>query len=164
MLLCDVNCASMSSKIPKCRVPNNLLLPQKKKLVLQAVADGGMKLDIARHFEIPPSTLSIILKKKDEIMASSSSDLGYGREQGNFQYWRRAWSFQCQQGNIPVRGIILWEKTSSYASTLGITNIRVSDGWFVRFKKKINITFKKECREKASVDLMFQWWWMRLVF
>lgn len=143
----------MSSKITKRSVHKTLSLAEKK--IIQAVADGEKKLNVARRFEIPPSTLTSILKKKDAIMSSSSSDSRLRQKAGEFPQLEQclvSWFSQCCQQNVPVSGVMMREKAKSYAESLGINNFRASDGWFDRCKRRHHITFKKVCGESASVE------------
>lgn len=44
------------------------------------------------------------------------------------------------------------EKAKTFAARLGLHNFKASEGWFDRFKKRHNITFKKIWSESASVS------------
>ena len=61
---------SESSKCLMCGIKmnsrkNKCLSKGEKKRVIQAVEEGQVKKDVAKQFGISPSTLSMILKKKD---------------------------------------------------------------------------------------------------
>lgn len=62
------------------------------------------------------------------------------------------WFIQCRSNNMPIGGALMREKANKFAETLGISNFRASDGWFDRFKKRNNISFRKTCGESTAVD------------
>lgn len=110
---------------------------------------------MAKRFKIPPSTLTSILHRKDFIAATPSNSVKKRQKAGGFPELEKAlvtWFSQCRQQNVPVSGILMKEKAKIYAEKLGIRDFRASDGWFDRFKKRNNITFRKICGESASVD------------
>ncbi|KAK9685242.1 CENP-B N-terminal DNA-binding domain [Popillia japonica] len=134
---------------------NKCLSIREKKEIIQAVSDGEKKINVAKRFKIPPSTLTSILHRKDFIAATPSNSVKKRQKAGGFTKLEKAlmtWFSQCRQQNVLVSGILMKEKAKIYAEKLGIRDFRASDGWFDRFKKGNNITFRKICGESASVD------------
>lgn len=116
---------------------------------------GTLKKDVAKQFNILPSTLSMILRNKDRITGSVSSGERKRSRQGEFPHLEEAlvkWIRQCRGQNIPVGGFMLKEKAKSFAQTLRIEGFAASEGWLSNFKNRHGITFKKICGESASVD------------
>ncbi|GFY18995.1 uncharacterized protein TNCV_3876831 [Trichonephila clavipes] len=84
-----------------------------KKKVIESVEEGERKVDVAKAFEIPLSSLSTILKNKEKIFCASSSRGRKRVSKGNFPC--------LEQGqNIPMGGSSLKEKTKAFAKELGI--------------------------------------------
>ncbi|CAH2096716.1 unnamed protein product [Euphydryas editha] len=141
---------------------NKCLSISEKKRVIQAVEDGQLKKDVAKQFGILPSTLSMILKKKNYIMGSALITSRKRSRQGKFPCLEECllkWIRQCRGKNIPIGGFMLKEKAKSFAQSLGIEGFAASEGWLSNFKNRNGITFKKICRKTTSVDVSIcsQW-------
>ena len=85
-----------------------------KKQVIEAVAGGGKKKDIALQFHIPASTLSTILKQKDRLAEITPHGSRKRESEGEFPQIEECLKTfsQCRQENIPIGGPILKEKAS----------------------------------------------------
>ncbi|GFT80562.1 uncharacterized protein TNCV_5122701 [Trichonephila clavipes] len=103
-----------------------------KKKVIESVEEGERKVDVAKEFEVPLSSLSTIQKNKEKIFSASSS--------------------RCRGQNIPMGGSLLKEKAKAFAKELGIV-FSASEGWLTNFKKRNGIVFKK-CAGKAQVSTL----------
>lgn len=141
---------------------NKCLSISEKKRVIQAVEDGQLKKDVAKQFGILPSTLSMILKKKDYITGCALIASRKRSRQGEFPRLEECllkWIRQCRGQNIPIGGFMLKEKAKSFAQSFGIEGFVASEGWLSNFKSRHSITFKKICGESASVDISIcsQW-------
>ena len=146
----------MNSKKKKCLSINE------KKRVIQAVEDGQLKKEVAKHFGILPSTLSMILKNKDRITGSALDASRKRSRLGEFPRLEECllkWIRQCRGQNVPVGGFMLKEKAKFFANSLKIKEFAASEGWLTNFKNRHGITFKKICGESASVDISIcsQW-------
>ncbi|GFX06753.1 tigger transposable element-derived protein 4 [Trichonephila clavipes] len=130
--------------------------------VIESVEEGERKVDVAKAFEIPLSSLSTILKNKEKIFSTSSSRVRKRVSKGNFprleQQCLVSWMRQCRGQNIPMGGSLLKEKPKTFAKELGIEFL-ASEGWLRNFKKRKGIVFKKMCLESSSVDInVFSKW------
>ncbi|CAF4892051.1 unnamed protein product [Pieris macdunnoughi] len=134
---------------------NKCLSISEKKRVIQAVEDGQYKKDVAKQFGILPSTLSMILKKKDYITGSAFIANRKRSRQGDFPRLEEClikWIHQCRGQNLPIGGLMLKEKAKSIAQSFGIEGFAASEGWLSNFKNRHGITFNKICGESDSVD------------
>ncbi|GFW43487.1 uncharacterized protein TNCV_4768401 [Trichonephila clavipes] len=116
-----------------------------KKKVIESVEEGERKVDEAKAFEIPLSSLSTILKNKEKIFSASSSRVRKCVSKGNFPHLKQclvSLMRQCQGQNIPMGGSLLKEKAKAFAKELGI-EFSASEGWLTKFKKRNGIVFKK---------------------
>ncbi|KAF6202960.1 hypothetical protein GE061_003368 [Apolygus lucorum] len=119
---------------------------EKKKLI-EAVENGARKTDVAKTFGIPPSTLSNILKKKEEIYEFVGRVPEGGRKR--FRPCRfpqveeslMTWMSECRHQNIPVGGGSLKSRAKSIAASFGIEDFNASEGWLDNFKKRHGISF-----------------------
>jgi len=115
-----------------------------KYQIIQAVEKNDKsKVKIAKAFEIPPSTLSTILKCKDTILnAYNSSDFGFSRkkmrialhqdiEEALFQWFKGV----CDK-NIPISGPTLAAKADELVIRLGHTDITANHNWVERSKQR----------------------------
>ncbi|GFV64537.1 tigger transposable element-derived protein 4 [Trichonephila clavipes] len=131
-----------------------LTISEKQK-VIESVEEGERKVNVAKAFEIPLSSLSIILKNKEKIFSASSSRVRKRVKKGNFPHLEQclvSWMRQCRGQNIPMGGSLLKEKAKAFTKELGI-EFSASKGWLTNFKKRNGIVFKKMCRESSSVNI-----------
>ena len=132
----------------------NSLTFEKKEKILQAVARGGEKKDIALEFGIAPSTLSTFIGNKDAILANGSSKVKKRNKKVDFQELDNCvlkWLNQCRQNRISISGKDLQDKASVFANSLGRPDFKCSNGWLDKFKKRHDICFRKICGESGSV-------------
>ncbi|GFX26433.1 uncharacterized protein TNCV_950311 [Trichonephila clavipes] len=128
-----------------------LTISEKQK-VIESVEKGDRKVDVAKAFEIPLSSLSTIQKNKEKIFSASSSRVRKRVSKGNFPRLEQclvSWMRQCRGQNIPMGGSLLKEKAKELAKELGI-EFSASEGWLTNFKKMNGIVFKKMCGESSS--------------
>ncbi|GFX87026.1 uncharacterized protein TNCV_2636661 [Trichonephila clavipes] len=105
---------------------------------MESVEEGERKVDVAKAFEIPLSSLSTILKNKEKIFSASSSRVRKRVSKGNFPRLEQCLASlmrQCRGQNIPMSGSLLKEKTKAFAKELGI-EFSASEGWLTNFKKR----------------------------
>ncbi|GFV09524.1 major centromere autoantigen B [Trichonephila clavipes] len=122
----------MSFKKYKC-----LTISEKQK-VIGLVEEGERKVDVAKAFEIPLSSLSTILKNKEKIFSAPSSRVRKRVSKGNFPRIEQclvSWMRQCRGQNIPMGGSLLMEKPKAFAKELGIEFL-ASERWLSNFKKR----------------------------
>ncbi|GFU73917.1 major centromere autoantigen B [Trichonephila clavipes] len=149
--LWDYKQENMENKCKQVVITKNL---QRKK-VIESVEEGERKVDIAKAFEIPLSSLSTILKNKEKIFSAFLSRVRKRVSKGNFPRLEQclvSWMRQCQGQNIPMSGSLLKEKTKAFARELGI-EFSASEGWLTNFKKRNGKVFKK-CAGKDRVSTL----------
>ncbi|GFW04236.1 tigger transposable element-derived protein 4 [Trichonephila clavipes] len=131
-----------------------LTISEKQK-VIESVEEGESKVDVAKAFEIPLSSLSTILKNKEKIFSASWNRVRKRVSKGNFPRLEQclvSWMRQCRGQNIPMGGSLLKEIPKAFAKELGI-EFSASEGGLTNFKKRNEIVFKKMCGESSSVDI-----------
>ncbi|XP_052221853.1 tigger transposable element-derived protein 6-like [Dreissena polymorpha] len=62
------------------------------------------------------------------------------------------WFKTARSQGIPLSGPMLQEKALFYASELGVTDLKASNGWLGRFRERHNINFAAVCGESNSVN------------
>lgn len=133
----------------------NVLSISDKVRLIQLVEKGDRKkCEIANEFNIPPNTLSSIIKQKEKIMKFNCGNMKKMRMTPylDIDECLLKWFTQCRDKNIPLNGTILLEKANEYAQKLGHTNFKASSGWLTNWKKRHDVVFRTVCGEKASVD------------
>ncbi|XP_039275806.1 tigger transposable element-derived protein 6-like [Nilaparvata lugens] len=129
-----------------------------KRKVLKFIEENPhkKKVDIAKEFNIPPTTLSTILRNKnryeDEGGLSGQCKRAKPAELQDVETAVMLWLKQCRDKNVSISGPILQEKAQQFAEQLGHNSFRASNGWLDCFKKRNEVTFKKVCGESGSVD------------
>jgi transposase-like protein len=128
--------------------------------IVEAEKGSKSKCDIAKDFNIPPSTLSTWLKQSDKIKAAmQTSDFSHARKRMRSALHKDLdeacliWFKSARTQNIPLSGPILCGKADELAQKLGHTDFKASNGWLNRFKQRHGITFMKVCGEANSVNL-----------
>lgn len=147
---------------PYCKMEKRKLkiLTIREKVKIISQIDGGKrKIDVAREFNIPPSTLTAILKKKEKILLKSRTS-----ENLNIKKIRNTTHQQLEEAvmlfidqsrslNIPLTGAIIQQKAKIYADKLGVINFKASDGWLSKLKKRHNIVLKIMSGESHDVNM-----------
>lgn len=136
-----------------------------KLKIIKLVGEGKRKKkDIAADFNIPCSTLSTILKNKEEIQQSAiEGNLKCRRKRNaelkDVEECMIKWFKQCREKNITLGGPLMREKAEQFARSLGHIDFKASNGWLENFKKRHNISFKKVCGESGAVndDVVVDW-------
>ncbi|XP_046680817.1 tigger transposable element-derived protein 4-like [Homalodisca vitripennis] len=129
-----------------------------KLKIIKLVGEGKRKKkDIAVDFNIPCSTLSTILKNKEEIQQRAIEGNLKCKRKRNAEFkdveeCMIKWFKQCREKNITLGGPLIREKAEHFARSLGHIEFKASNGWLENFKKRHNIFFKKVCGESGAVD------------
>ncbi|KAL4103217.1 hypothetical protein QTP88_010050 [Uroleucon formosanum] len=134
-----------------------LTIAEKVNIISEVTKSGKQKNEIAKQFNIPPSTLSTILKNKDDILQKYETNKGSMKrmkicEYPDIEVSLLNWFIQCRDLNIPINGPILKEKAEFFATKLGHKQFKASQGWLSNWKIRNNVVFRKICGENASVD------------
>ena len=130
-----------------------------KMEIIRAVDAGAKKAEVGRQYAIVSSTLSTILKNRDDIKSRFESS----KFQPSRKRCRTAlledveeallrWFQGMRAKNLPVNGPLLREKAERLSEMLGHGNFQASSGWLSRFKERHGILHKQICGESASVD------------
>ena len=137
-----------------------LTLEEKYKLV-KAIKNGEKNTVAAKRFDPPlsQSTISTIMKKKDEIIRAYEGGLYADKrkkmKQSTFPDLDKAlseWFRKVRGMNIPVSGPILQEKALYFAQELGYESFKASNGFLEKFKERQGISGQAVCGEEKSVD------------
>ncbi|KAK8772455.1 hypothetical protein V5799_024302 [Amblyomma americanum] len=148
-----------------CKKRKRLTLDEKADII-HAVTSGQKKCDVAASHGIPASTLSTILKGKDDILrATSSGNLSRKKTlkttpQSKMEEALFAWFMDLRAKNsIPVSGDLLQQKARSFACLLGDNEFKASPGWLSRFKERHGIVGKVLSGEASSVSMAVVGYW-----
>jgi predicted transcriptional regulator len=92
-------------------------------IISEVTKSGKQKNEIAKQFNTPPSTLSAILKNKDDILKNFETNKGSMKimkicEYPDIEVSLLNWYIQCRDLNIPINGPILKEKAEFFATKL----------------------------------------------
>lgn len=133
---------------------NVLAISDKVRLISLVERGDRKKCEIAREFNIPPNTLSSIMKQKDKILTFNNGNMKKMRTTpySDIDKFLLKWFAQCRDKNIPVSGTVLLEKANEYAQQLGHTSFKASSGWLTNWKKRHDAVFRKVCGESCSAD------------
>jgi predicted transcriptional regulator len=114
---------------------------EKKSEILKEVDSGVKKKAIAEKYEIPPSTLSTIIKNRtptvqfaQEICNSANMKRNRPRKKVNLAVLK--WFSSVRNQNLPISAPILKKKVLQFAESLGEETFKASTGWLDKFKKR----------------------------
>ncbi|XP_026804076.1 tigger transposable element-derived protein 4-like [Rhopalosiphum maidis] len=134
------------------------VLPISDKIRLISLVEKGdrKKCEIAKEFNIPPNTLSSIIKQKDKILKFNNGNVKKMRTTPylDIDSCLLKWFTQCRDKNIPVSRKILLEKSNKYAQQLGHTNFKASNGWLTNWKKRHDVVFRTVNGESPSTVVL----------
>lgn len=130
------------------------------KVRLISEVDKGIKKKkvIAEDLGIPPSTLSSIIRNREEILNKAENGVTNDRKHlKNCTYEdidkaTLEWFKIARDKNVPMSGPLVREKALYFAESLGHTDFIASVGWLDKFKKRHNIIQKVMCGESADVN------------
>lgn len=142
-------------------------MPPKRKAIslatkvslLESVQSGMKKGDVAKKFDIQPSTLSTILHHRQKIMEdwSRSGSLSQRKKiravkYDNIDQALLQWFTEQRAHGAPISGPLLLEKAKQFAEELGHSDFKASSGFLDSFKDRHGITFRAICGESAAAD------------
>ncbi|XP_011860886.1 PREDICTED: tigger transposable element-derived protein 6-like [Vollenhovia emeryi] len=117
------------------------------------------RVQIAKYYNIPKSTLSTIIKNKEQIYESIAS----GTITPKTKRIRRAqyedvetevlnWFNHMRVSNVSISGPLIQEKAKSIADNLGTENFNCLSGWLWRFQVRHGISSQAVCDELNKVN------------
>lgn len=138
---------------------NQISFDKKLEVIKAVEAKKGTKVEIAKLYDIPKTTLSTILKNKAKILsASQTKKHNRVRKRVRLSRWpdlEKAlflWLKEVRSKNLPVSGPLFKEKADFFAMKWSISYFKCSEGWFSRFKVCHALSFKSVCGESGAVD------------
>ena len=139
---------------------NALNLSDRYKVI--NLSEKGLSVrKIAGEFKVGKSQISNILKRKADILKSFKENgnnerkrqcRSYGNDEINNLTW--LWFQDAISRRLPVSGPLLQERALKFATDLGITEFKGSNGWLESFLKRHNITFGAMSGERGDVNLL----------
>ncbi|GBO06954.1 Tigger transposable element-derived protein 6 [Araneus ventricosus] len=134
---------------------------EEKNLILNEVDKGVKKKDIALKFGLPPNSLSTIIKNRDKIQNYDSSNSCSKRlKTCVYEDVDKAvlkWIHTMRDKNVPIFGAFIIEKALQFAKALGYNEVRGSNGWLEKFKRRHGIMAKVISGENKDVDDNENW-------
>ena len=122
---------------------NQISIDVKSKILAAVDENKCPKPEIARQFDIQKSTLFMILKKRDKILAVNDTGVSKFRMcawEGKFPLLEKAlvkWLQIIQSCNTPTDGNVLKEKAKIFSEKMDIEiDFKASNGWFEKFKER----------------------------
>ncbi|XP_072169422.1 tigger transposable element-derived protein 6-like [Diadema setosum] len=150
----------MASAVSTKKKKRQALSIETKMDILRDVVERRLKkIEVARKYEIPPSTLSTILLNRKQITKqyeTSNTEPSRKRLRGaELEDVEKAvfrWFSDMRAKNLPVSGPLMREKAEYLAKKLGHDKFQASSGWLSRFKERHGIQQLRVCGESAGVD------------
>ncbi|XP_025415698.1 tigger transposable element-derived protein 4-like [Sipha flava] len=110
--------------------------------ILNEVDKGIKKKDIAERYGIPTSSLSTILKNRENIIRQvESNNLLKNRKRIKVCVYEKV-----------DKAVLKWIASIHFAQKLGFDDFRASSGWLDKFKSRHNIMFKVICGKSVDIS------------
>ncbi|CAG8670532.1 2937_t:CDS:1 [Ambispora gerdemannii] len=105
------------------------------------------------NLDVHPSTISRLMKRKEDIGVNFSAKRQRSVQYPDIENTLLEWILRSQD-KITLTDAILVEKAKNFAQMLNISddNIKFSNGWLSKFKKRHNLAQIKKHGEDASAD------------
>lgn len=139
-------------------------IPLKEKIdVLEyATTNKCTQLELAEKFQISQTQVSKLLKNKEKILNAVKRNANPNRKRQRFgkvaaiEEALLQWFYEAQTLKVPINDLILGQKAEDIALELNINNFKVTNGWMCRWKKRNQISFKRNHVEiyYAAVEMM----------
>ncbi|XP_064462138.1 tigger transposable element-derived protein 6-like [Ornithodoros turicata] len=126
--------------------------------IINAVANGERKKDVAARYGIPANSLSTILKSKDSIFAAVASGTSTSRKRLKLATYEDVdkatftWFMEMLAKGVPLTGAIVQRQAINFANMLGSDNFKASSGWLEKSKRRHAIVSRVLRGEAASAD------------
>ncbi|XP_052813766.1 uncharacterized protein LOC128240856 isoform X3 [Mya arenaria] len=141
----------------KLRGNRNRLTLKERVDCIKLLEKGRTRRSLAKEFKCGKTQITALLKRKREILKEYE-------EKGNQSAMRRrghtgnaelnelvhSWYLDACTGNAPVTGPIIQNKAKKFATYLGLTKFKASNGWLHYFQTRHNIVLKKKKRVEPS--------------
>ena len=140
------------------RKRTDLSLSQKLEIV-QLASEKISQTRLAQRFSCSQSTISKILRQKDEIRQDAAENKVKDRKRkrvGKADDVEKAlytWFTDARARAVPITTAILEEKARQFATALDKPSFHVTTGWLCRWKARHGIKYKKAHGEKNDADL-----------
>ncbi|GFS54188.1 tigger transposable element-derived protein 4 [Nephila pilipes] len=117
----------------------------------EEVDKGVKKMDIALKFDIPPNSLSTIIKNRGKLQNYDSSNSCSKRLRTcvyeDVDVAVLKWIHTMRDKNVPISGPFIIERALQFAKALGYDQFLGSNGWLEKFKKRRGIVAKVQSGE-----------------
>ena len=135
---------------------SNLDIEQKAKIIRE-VEHGRKQSDAAREFGLNPSTITVIMRKRDKIIQAWQEGATTSKcvKRPKFDTVDMAlfeWFKQIRAKGLPISGTILAENAAEFATQLGFETFKASSGFIEKFKHRHGIVFKAVTGESNNAD------------
>ena len=142
----------------KKRVLRETLTLETKKKILEEVARGRSRMLICKEYKLPHSTLSEILKRKDEILfAVSSSVFTPQRKRMRTSKYNELetelWSWyvdMTKKKGVTISGPEIVSQAKIISTNMKLEDFTATSGWLCRFKQRHGIQMVSRPRVKTA--------------
>ena len=127
--------------------------------VVKLLDAGKRSRVLATEFGVGRTQIQNVAKRKREIMEeydSGNPELKRSRRSTPFDDVNDLcyrWFLDATSRQVPVSGPLLREKALKFASDLGFSDFKGSNGWLESFLKRNNIVLKTQSGKRAAVNI-----------
>lgn len=137
---------------------NSLSIAKKVEILTKLETTGKKKSEICKDFRIPKSTLSTIIKNKQQLketfakhkVKKTNAKIRFSKYE-ELEEALLMWFCQSRAQNLPVSGPLISEKATQLANLLKL-QFTPNPAWLDRFKKRHDIKYKALCGESSNVQ------------
>ncbi|XP_025065830.1 LOW QUALITY PROTEIN: tigger transposable element-derived protein 4-like [Alligator sinensis] len=152
-------------------MPRSLSLKEKVEIIQACQVPGASQNQVAVKWDLHRSVVCRIWKQKDKLLSDYEDGQAKSsrkrKREGKAPDVDRAlfhWLKAKRAEGALLTGPIIKDKALQLAAAAGLSDFKASDGWFSMWKKRFNITYRKEHGEQQLRDKLsaVQWQTQRL--
>lgn len=141
---------------------------EEKVSLIRAIEKGEKQTDVVRRTGLSQSTVATIWKDRRKWLDAEIQD-GSKKKIRKPQYEDLdqailQWFQQQRINHIPLSGPLIKTKAEFYATELGITDFKASEGWLSKWKQRHNINYGQINGEARDVDRTITDSWLEKVW
>ncbi|CAK1592293.1 unnamed protein product [Parnassius mnemosyne] len=129
-----------------------------KVFVIRAIEKGEKQIDVGRRFGFSPSTVATIWKNKEKILQAERDGKSSKKlRKPKFEDVDQAvltWLNRQRQNNVYISGPYIKAQAEKFASQLGTTDFKASEGWLGKFTQRHKINRGKTNGELQNVEMV----------
>ncbi|KAM9296725.1 tigger transposable element-derived protein 3-like [Gastrophryne carolinensis] len=136
------------SHVPTCKKRRDSTLAEKVKILELLQQPKASQSSVARNMGLSQSTISRVMKKREEILERWKQNENPGRKRNRpFKHAKvdealLEWFLFAKANKLPISGPILMRQAEAIAKEIGCPHFKPSNGWLWRWKERYRLFYR----------------------